>query len=541
MKVLIVDDDALTRVGLRAIIPWEKYGFYIVGEAVNGVEAMSLSRLHHPNIILVDIVMPEMDGIDFINMIREELPSSKFVIVSGMNDINYYKKAINVGVSNYIEKGSLTPGEILQVINQVADEIKKHWVFENNNDTKQDYVNEHIILNEFLNMVIKKQITDPQLIEKKLKSNCLCITPEKLFILAFSFKYEDYRDDNSLSEYTLISFYEDIINGIGKGYMFKNFEDIIVAIVSCPDDYEDGDFIKHLCYRIKECSKQCIDIMPLIGVSRKFSGFNNISTGYYEALDALKEVFFQRDEGIFFSINFSKENKEVVSKVEAEKVKILNIESIHEMDSIKNSLGRILQLMSVSKGLTPDYARGIYMDVLYHIIGLLYRVDINKKVIFDPEFEPKNFIQNSQNIYELNEQFEKLLEKIKNFEQIKPQNAQLQVINHIKEYIDINIYQKISLEDISRRLFLNPSYICRLYKQVTGENIKDYILKRKMEIAKDMLQSSQNLSETAQMLGFSSQSYFIKVFKLFTGFTPKQFIRQTVILTKEIDQADNEL
>ena len=127
MKVLIIDDEPLARIGMRSIIPWEKNGFNLVGEAGNGIEGLEMAKRYSPDIILVDIIMPEMDGIEFIRRVKPILPDSKIIIMSCMNEIQYYQEAIHLGVSEYILKDKINPQEILETVGRVADELSPSW------------------------------------------------------------------------------------------------------------------------------------------------------------------------------------------------------------------------------------------------------------------------------------------------------------------------------------------------------------------------------------------------------------------------------
>jgi two-component system response regulator YesN len=119
-KILIVDDEYLLRQGIKHLVDWEKEGFTIVGEASNGKEALSLIETLKPHIILSDIVMPVMDGLELVKVVKEKYPQIQIVILSGYSDFNYVKGTFKLGVNDYILKPKLNPDEILTLLKNIA-------------------------------------------------------------------------------------------------------------------------------------------------------------------------------------------------------------------------------------------------------------------------------------------------------------------------------------------------------------------------------------------------------------------------------------
>lgn len=112
MNVLIVDDDKLARKGLVAIMDWKKYGFEVVGDVQNGRKALEFLRNHPVDIVFTDIDMPEIDGLELMQMCGEEFPEIKFVILSVYESFSYAQTAIRMGALDYISKISFSPGRV---------------------------------------------------------------------------------------------------------------------------------------------------------------------------------------------------------------------------------------------------------------------------------------------------------------------------------------------------------------------------------------------------------------------------------------------
>lgn len=120
MNVLIVDDDKLARKGLVAIMDWKKYGFEVVGDVQNGRKALEFLRNHPVDIVFTDIDMPEIDGLELMQMCGEEFPEIKFVILSVYESFSYAQTAIRMGALDYISKISFSPEECGTILERVS-------------------------------------------------------------------------------------------------------------------------------------------------------------------------------------------------------------------------------------------------------------------------------------------------------------------------------------------------------------------------------------------------------------------------------------
>ena len=527
MRILIVDDEALVRVGMRFIIPWEQHGYQVIGEATNGIEALKLAREHRPDIILVDIVMPQMNGLDFIEEIRNDLPSCKFIILSCKDDVEYYRKAIKLGVSEYIQKSSVSPGEILSAIDRISAEIRKERVFDNNDSAEKAYINQYVVLTEFFNLVLKGQIKEARLIEEKLKSFKLDVSGKYISVIVFSIDLpEGYNGNYDKShDYSIINISQQIITDMAEGYIFKDYNGMVTAIIITQDAAGTENQARNIGYRVQETASQFFYVDVTCGVSNPASDPAGIQVCYQQAMEALDERFFKGTGGIHF-YRQCREDSSVLQHVLDKKEEILKIKSLFDLGEFYTGLREITGIIAESEGITPQKSRSIYMDIMYHLIALLRKDGIDINEILCPGFNAPEYVEKPSMLCELNRRMEYLLDKIKAFYLSKHPGREQSVISLINQYIEQHINERISLDDISRVVHLSSSYISRFYKKETGENLQDYIVRTKVEKSKELLYKCKNLYEVAEGVGFSSQSHFFKVFKFYTGLTPGEFLKR---------------
>ncbi|MGN7764229.1 response regulator [Paenibacillus sp. 22594] len=124
-KVLLVEDEVFVRESVREIIAWEELGFTVSGEAGNGAEALDMIRQDVPDLVITDIIMPEMDGVELLRKTREEGYTSRFVMLTCMGDFEYVRQAMEYGASNYILKLSMSVNSLRETLSKISNELLK--------------------------------------------------------------------------------------------------------------------------------------------------------------------------------------------------------------------------------------------------------------------------------------------------------------------------------------------------------------------------------------------------------------------------------
>lgn len=531
MKILIVDDEALVRLGLRTIIPWEKYGYIIAAEASNGFEAMELAQQHRPDIVIADIVMPGMDGLEFIRRTKEILPSCKFIILSCRNDVAFYREAIKLGVSEYIPKNEIHEKIILETLERISKEI---WKASGASVLEGELVNRNFVLTEFLNLALKDRIRDRSRILEMLERHGIGFDTGIFRVMAVS---ADLPGDhpiryNGNSNTDIINLCQSIVNDSASGFVFKSADDGICVIVSIPAQPDSSAFIRKLFMRMKESVNQYLDIMITAGVGPEQSNFDELSLGYHGAMNALNRKFFIGKGNIYIYDNLFPTGSSTDAVEKCKRI-LLDRQSPFDVTGYRSDLNTLTEQLSSVPTIDPQKARYIYMDILYHLVGLLDKAGIDIRDIVGEEFSPIEFLGHSETLTEINSNLTKLLTDIQNYYNREFRSKQIDLIYLIKQYVENHIYEKITQEIIASNLYFSTAYISRYYKKEIGISLSEYIISQKIEKSKEMLLSSCSLGEISEKLGFSSESYFIKVFKTITRMTPRQYRKQLFQSDKE--------
>lgn len=526
MRIMLVDDEALARIEIRSLIPWGEHGNRLVGEAANGKEALRLSKECKPDIIIADIVMPEMDGLDLIEQVKKELPLCKFIIVSCMDKLDFYKKAISLNVSDYILKDTIQAEELLQVLERVTAEIDKNRVYSDYDDSGKEFINKYAILMEFLNLVFEKKIRDEAAVRRKFDSFGIRFSSERIYVMTFALDYPEVADtgyDGALDD-SIVMVCQTIIARMGGGYIYKNKENRIVAIFACPPGLEGESFIRSSFSSMQDTIGQYFDLRVTAGVSGEKQGFTDLHEGYREALSSMDAMIFDRMGQVHFHGESRGEDLELGLAIKARKKEISSIQSVFELDGLKRNLEELRELFRLPKSITSDQVKEIYRFIAFKILELLNNNGSPENKVLGERFNATEAISGARTVGELHSRLLELVGRLQAYYYGKIESKQLQIVNEINAFIEDNLDRKISLKEISQKVHSSREYICRLYKKETGENLTHYIVKRKLEKSKELLIANHSITQITGALGFMSDSYFIKVFKAQTGMTPTQFV-----------------
>ena len=277
-KVLIVDDEMLVRVGLKSTMSWEREGFSIVGEAKNGKEAMELFDMYDPDILLTDICMPVMDGLELIQELKSRKKSLKAAILTHYDDFNYAKQAISLGASEYILKSDLSKENLLKVLVKLSTEIDYE------KQGKSNQVIAQVLSKDNLKIDEKQALTD-EIMNKKYKTNKKLVAKleeskevfeHQAFTIVIARLFFDQTDDleqlanrdNLIS--SIHTFFKEIIPEKGMKFSFYTKKDFIGYIINVDPEHiptDDMAYISNIMTRLKKNIAQFLDINMVIGIS----------------------------------------------------------------------------------------------------------------------------------------------------------------------------------------------------------------------------------------------------------------------------------
>lgn len=511
LKLLIVDDELLARIGMRTIIPWEEQGIEIVGEAEDGKRALELARKYMPDIVITDIRMPEMDGLDFIRTLKAEQPECKFLVLSCMDDTAYLQEAIKLGVKGYILKNAIEPQNILEEVHHVMKEISTERVYEEQSMEEYQYVNANAVLNEFANLVLGGLITDKKMVRERFEKAFLGEEYGTAYVICMAIPPKELRDAVRGVEYSIAAICQNMMETMTNGRTFMGRDGTVWALAG-GGQTEREDIIS-LCRRFSLTMEQYLDMHLEFGISSFGREEFDIPLHYKRAREALNRKFYMPGEGLYFydQLGADREKEEEVAKA-FERCKNISNHAVfyREMECLFSLLSRypVLPERELKEGLC----------------GAVFSLDVFHGSSGNRRKEKKAFqkkINEAETCGRLHCFLKEWLMELDFTVSESSDDLICTVVNYIKE----NIGERLTLGVIAGQVYLNPDYLCKLFKQKTGENLISYILKYKILLAKGYLMEGKRISEISEILGFSSEGHFITTFKKYAGQTPGAYLK----------------
>lgn len=516
LKIMIVDDEVLPRIALRNIVENQ---YLVVGEAPNSATAMEVALRTLPDIILVDIIMPDVDGLEFIHQVSQLLPMTRFVVVSNAENVDYLKRAVRLNVFDYLVKGTITQDSLLEVLERLSRTIiKERSVMPFFGNQIEATINAEELLNEMVENVLSGENICESRIRQIFDTLCIHITEQAYFCITFEFDLTK----ETINLRRVITLVREIVADCGESVLVQNQNGLLVCFFSTLDAENGEQATFDLTYRCMQTVKNTFGTELTAGISSEFAGFSKMHEAYQEALTACRRSFYTGR----FSVNrFAQltneeksEHENYLKSIVLPKLSQVGLEVFQELPAL---LSELKQCAEKNIYVSRELVISLYMEVLYHAAGIL-RYECGLEL--DDVGEAIAELNACKTLNSLHDQSMNILLKFSNLK--KEQTQEDPIIAQIKKYVEENIAERLSLEDVAKQVYLTPTYVSQYFKNKTGEKLRSYIVNEKIRHAKIYLLKGKGIHETAIMTGFISDSYFIQCFKTATNMTPGEYLRK---------------
>lgn len=537
-KLIIAEDEKLIREGIVKLINKSSdLEFEIAGEAEDGEQALELTREKKPDVILTDINMPKLSGLEFIECVRDECPDTMIVIISGYDDYHYMQKAMQLGVKDYLMKPVL-PDQIREILVKVRDSIERQQKFLHNIEELKNQVLESlpIVRERFYNELISGRLSEDDI---NKKAEYLKIDFSGKLYAAVLLKIKNYIevDDPNVRKEDLIQFFLfDIIGEIFKAhftvYPFAKSDYQLVLLVCVRDLNRNLAFmqINQSVAKIVSSLQKYLNVNVFASIGKLYEDISRISTSYKEANEAMIYSYSLKSNSI---INY----EDICINVEAQRKRPLEIEEkiiLHaklcEKNECYEQIHKLFQFYVHYKTEKPQH---IKLDVFELILSVLHGSEDYceaSDISYDGRQSAYEEILRHDTLIELEEWtigfFNEYMDKIEKARQSKSYT----IIEKVKELINLYMGEEsFSLDDVASKLFISPNYLRQIFKQKTGESFVEYLTRVRMERAAELLQDSGlKVQQVAEKVGYENQQYFAMCFKKHFKTTPSEYRREKV-------------
>ncbi|WP_163101949.1 response regulator transcription factor [Peribacillus alkalitolerans] len=518
-KVLLVDDEINILEGIAALVDWKSCGTHLVKKAHNGRMAFDFIIEDPPDIVISDIKMPGLNGVELIEKVNKIFPNMKFIILSGYDEFEYAKTVMQFNVKYYLLKPS-NETKIEEALRKVVQELdeqlgKEQFVTSIKNKlqdvmpkAKEQFLKE-IITNKKYG--IPEWVYFSQLFEIKLTTENF-----KLVVLEID---EDHDFENIFALKEIVAELLDINNKIQLCTIIG--EKIFILCENCPDPC--------LINRIKQVKERFWDIYNIKFTTAISSdgSINQLRRLYNEVIDCLSQRFYLGNGSIISVNDLQKEDSyfDNVQLFDHEDF-IFSIRSGNIME-VKHYLELFFEQLKKEKydvNVVKSHCLEIYMSIIRQA----------KKEKMDELFHKIIVFQEFTILGDYKEFIESVSVEIAQQNYDRNKESQSDIIRKLIEYVGKNFAdQSLSLSKIANEVFyMNSDYLGKLFKKEYGENFSSFLIKLRVEKAIDLIENNGQVKmfEVAEEVGFGDNPrYFSQVFKKYTGFTPSEYKNNLLI------------
>lgn len=534
IKVFLVEDEMVIRRGIKNSIDWEKEGYIFCGEASDGELAYPMIIKEKPDILITDIRMPFMDGLELCKLVKKELPNIKILILSGYDEFDYAKEAIRLGVTEYLLK-PISSGKLLEALNGVSESIRRE---KEDKDLVRKYMEEMRENTEhekqkFFEQMIAGNLSMADALEtgKKYEMN-LSAGMYNLLLFRFTLGEENRKSGELLgeAEYAI----EKLTERLEYVFEFQRGVEGWAFLLMADNEEQMSERVTELSKDLEEIMKNYSTIAYFGGIGQPVARLRELEESFREAERALAARFTMElnriisVEDIRMAQNVDTlDDIEITSFGEIEKTrtmleKFLNNGAEDEIDEFVDVYINELPEENLKSVLMRQY---IIMDAYIVMMSFCEKIEGIEGEMQAQSEELKNSMKTIQTLEEIKNYIRMLLKKIIGVRDTISGRSYSDIIEIAKDQIrKTYMSDEISLNTIAAEVGMSPSYFSSIFSKEMGKTFVEYLTEIRMDRAKELLMcSSMKTSEIGYEVGYKDPHYFSYIFKKTQNCTPKEF------------------
>ena len=516
MKLVLIDDEPFHLIGMQTVIPWEQSQFIIAGEARSGEEGIELILREQPDIAIVDIVMPGIDGLEMIRRVKDAAPETRFIILSCMNDIQRYKEAVSLGAAEYLQKDLATPDVLLETVRRVAQQLKRERLRNSDGEAHADTAPQ--LRTEYLNLLLSGTAENLRTAPYQLEKWGLLKRGAPFTVGLLTVQMPDTGSQRAQPPYAgIIAIAQEIFCREGSSCFFRTAGRNIAALLPALSP----ERMEKVFSRLQSMAESSIDCILSMGISETANDARQIPALYEHAHQACASAYYD-GHGKLYRFSASPA-RHTAGRPAYKRTNTFSAAALHaELDALTVHLKNARpQLPQAAAQLTAFIQRTI---LLAEQTGIIAGAD---------EVSGDEIAKSCASAAELSLAAAGIHRLIDVLDARRSQSQPDILLRQITEYVQTHLCGKIRLEDIAQEVYMSPSYVSRFFKQATGMNLSGYIRAQKIEKAKQLLRLYP-VGEVSAQLGYTSVSHFVSIFSEETGLTPYRFKRQSQLDGQEM-------
>ncbi len=537
-KVLVVDDEEEIRDGMVKKVDWASLRFEIVGVAENGIEALEMAEQEKPDVIMTDVRMPYMNGLELVEQVRLILPGVKIIVFSGFEDFEYAQRAIRLGVQEYILK-PISAVELEKSLYALRENMDAELEKRRDVATLQKSYQESLPLlrQQYLARVIEGWIEEND-IETKMKQYNIILNTKYKSVILFGVdnmtvglnKEHKFAGREELVLISIQQTVETIIasNHCSYSFIYGSFLVVIIGV-------ERKNEITGIYQEVNEVCKECrcaIEVDITAGIGSLYKTYKELNFSYQDAQKAWEyATMFRKDEE--YTV-YSKDleiltTNTIVHMEELDERMLTMLIKNGDYEKIRNYFEGVFQKLEIAR--LPFYEYQTYiLEILSVIMKLANTFQIDATSIWGAENIYLSAVFRQHSLEMMCEWFIESCRKIGNQIEVELKDPGSILIDKAIEYLEIHYCDlDLSVEKICEELHVSPAYFSTLFKREAKKNFVSYVTEIRVNYAMKLLDTTTDKTYIiAEKVGYADSNYFSYVFKKKLGMTPTKYRQRQI-------------
>lgn len=523
---MCVIDDIKSVVDGITHIPWENYGIEVIGTALDGITGLELIQQRKPDIVLTDIRMPNMGGMEMITRLKESSYAGKIIFFSGYTDLDYLQQAVRLGAFDYIVK----PHSVKQIV-EIVQKAKKEIEAMRREQLRLQEIHKKVkkslpvLRQEFFNLLLHYH-SSADSIQKRWEFLQIDLEQTDLAVLVIQIDQLQERglslpiEEIELIRFSLQNIVEETFASYTKRVIFRDAMNRFVVIYHSPEDLDDNGLAEQCCENIAAFTKFTVSI----GCGRTAKYVHELSLAYREAILALSYQFYTGGNVVLTYDDVAGHDQTLPSYSKDREQELgMYLRSGNEVKALE-VLKELFAELSGGPAL-PEPMKLI--SVYYELGSFVVRVLLEKT----PYSELQPLEQKLRDRHWLTtvplKELQHLLSEICiigcQWIESRHHSESQAMIHQAIHFIRGRLHTELTVNDCAKHVHLSANYFVNLFKKVTGMTFVQFLTHERIEKAKIMLFEDYQVQEIASAVGYEDRRYFSDVFKKTTGMTPSEY------------------
>jgi len=533
-RVLLVDDEEDVREGLVVEVDWEALDLRIVGLAENGREALEMAERVEPDIVVTDISMPFMDGLELAKRLRERNPLVKVVILTGYDEFDYARQAVSLSVDEYLLK-PFSAGHLTELLTrlraQMAAEVAER---EDVQQLRDHYYTSLPLLQADLMATLLHRQKSPEYIHGKAKQCGLDLHGERYGVSVLTLHMDgDQSEDAELKQFAALNIAAEVWTEHGAGHAFMHQETIVLLFVDRWGE-EDGEKRQQQALEnVMRSINHYLRIPATVGSGSIVNTLAGVKHAYEDALLALDYRLVPGTDPLIYIADVERQTAGKLRFDELKQQTLTRCLKAGTQTELEDALEIIFREITVEHGRSDIQ---LYLiEVLTNVWKAAQASGEAMEDIFGAGFQLYADLFRLPGLSEAQGKVHEVCllvqHRIASGRQHVYKDIVEQALSFTKEhYADPDL----SIQKVCGHLHISSGYFCGIFKKEVQLTFLQYLMQIRMEAAKELLRSTELKSfEIAGQVGFAEPNYFSFCFKKHIGVSPKEYRKQAALTASE--------